>query len=88
MAEFEIGQIVISRQGKDTGLIYVVSGFEQDGRVKLIRPARFNVSKPKKKNPKHLQVTSRRAEELINHIKAGKNIDAGFFYRSVGINGE
>ena len=84
MAEYQIGQIVISRQGKDTGLSYVVSGFESDGRVKLIRPARFNVSNPKKKNPKHLQSTLRRAEDLLNFIEAGKDIDAGYFFRSVG----
>lgn len=84
MAEFEIAQVVISRQGKDTGLIYVVSGFEADGRVKLIRPGRFNISKPKKKNPKHLQSTLRRAEDLLNFIEAGKDIDAGYFFRSVG----
>ena len=84
MAEYQIAQIVISRQGKDTGLKYVVSGFEADGRIKLIRPDKFNVSKPKKKNPKHLQSTLRRAEELLEFIKAGKDIDAGFFIRSVG----
>ena len=84
MAEYQIAQIVISRQGKDTGLKYVVSGFETDGRIKLIRPDRFNVSNPKKKNPKHLQSTLRRAEELLEFIKAGKNIDAGYFFRSVG----
>ncbi|MDY6400616.1 MAG: hypothetical protein SPL10_04575 [Synergistales bacterium] len=84
MAEYQVGQIVISRQGKDTGLLYVVSGFEADGRVKLIRPERFNVSKPKKKNPKHLQSTLRRAEDLLNFIEAGKDIDAGYFFRSVG----
>ena len=84
MAEYQIAQIVISRQGKDTGLKYVVSGFEADGRIKLIRPDKFNVSKPKKKNPKHLQSTLRRAEELLEFIKAGKNIDAGYFFRSVG----
>ncbi len=84
MAEYQVGQIVISRRGKDTGVFYVVSGFENDGRIKLIRPARFNVSKPKKKNPKHLQSTLRRAEELLEFIKAGKDIDAGYFFRSVG----
>ena len=84
MAEFKIGQIVISRQGKDTGLKYVVSGFEADGKIKLIRPPKFNVSKPKIKNPKHLQSTLRCAENLLDLIKAGKNIDAGFFFSFLG----
>ena len=83
MAEFSVGQIVISRRGKDTGLEYVVAGFESDGRLKLIRPERFNVINPKKKNPKHLQGTSRIAEDLAEKIKAGNNINAGYFHRSV-----
>ena len=83
MAEFTIGQVVISRQGKDTGLEYVIAGFEQDGKVKLVRPNRFNVTRPKQKNPKHLQSTLRRAENLLEFIKAGKDIDAGYFHRSV-----
>ncbi|MBQ7193371.1 MAG: KOW domain-containing protein [Synergistaceae bacterium] len=87
MAEYEIGQIVISRQGKDAGLEYVVSGIETDGRVKLIRPDRFNVKNPKKKNPRHLQKTLRIAGDLAEKIKAGKDIDAGNFHRSVR-NGE
>ena len=83
MAELHVGQIVISRRGKDTGLEYVIAGFESDGRAKLIRPSRFNVSKPKLKNPKHLQSTLRRAENLLDFIEAGKDIDAGYFHRSV-----
>ena len=84
MAEFSVGQIVISRQGKDAGLLYVVAGTGTDGRIQVIRPGRFNVSRPKKKNPKHLQATSRRSDELADKIKAGTDIDAGYFHRSVG----
>ncbi len=86
MAELSIGQVVISRQGKDAGLVYLVGGYAPDGRVKLIRPERFNTTRPKLKNPKHLQPvagTSRRAEDLVERIKAGQDIDAGHFHRSV-----
>ena len=84
MAELSVGQVVISRQGKDAGLVYVVGSIESDGRIKLIRPERFNTSHMKIKNPKHLQPTNKRAEELIEIIKAGQDIDAGYFHRSVG----
>ncbi|MBQ6972214.1 MAG: hypothetical protein IJP86_07645 [Synergistaceae bacterium] len=84
MAELSIGQIVISRQGKDAGLLYVVSGIGTGGRIQVIRPERFNVSRPKNKNLKHLQATSRRSDELADKIKAGNDIDAGYFHRSVG----
>ena len=83
MAEYSLGQVVISRQGKDAGLEYIVGGFEADGRVKLIRPEKFNTTHMKLKNPKHLQPTSKRAEDLVETIKAGQDIDAGHFHRSV-----
>ena len=83
MAEYSLGQVVISRQGKDAGLEYIVGGFEADGRIKLIRPEKFNTTHMKLKNPKHLQPTSKRAEDLVETIKAGQDIDAGHFHRSV-----
>ena len=83
MAEFLVGQVVISRQGKDAGLSYVVSSAEENGRVKVIRPPKFNTTHPKAKNPRHLQPTGNRAEELISRIEAGQDIDAGQFHRSV-----
>ena len=83
MAEYSVGQIVISRQGKDAGSIYVVGGVDHDGKVKLILPPKYNTSHMKLKNPKHLQPTNKSAEELIDTIKAGQDIDAGYFHRSV-----
>ena len=83
MAELSVGQVVISRRGKDAGLMYLVGGYSPDGRVKLIRPERFNTARPKLKNPKHVQPAGRRAEDLVASIKAGQNIDAGHFHRSV-----
>lgn len=82
MAEFSVGQVVISRQGKDAGLEYVVGSVE-GSRVNLIRPPKFNTTHMKSKNPKHLQPTGKRAEELIAIIEAGQDIDAGYFHRSV-----
>lgn len=79
---FSVGQLVISKQGKDTGMLYVVAG-EANGRVMLILPPKYNTTHPKAKNPKHLQPCSRRAEKLIAKIEAGQDIDAGYFHRSV-----
>ena len=83
MAEFFVGQVVISRQGKDAGLEYVVGGVDNDGMLRLIRPHRFNVTNMKRKNPKHVQPTNKSAQELTAKIKAGQDIDAGYFHRSV-----
>ena len=83
MAEFSVGQLVTSKQGKDTGTLYVSAGWDSKGRVLVIRPPKFNTTHPKSKNQKHLQPVNRRAEELIAIIDAGQDIDAGYFHRSV-----
>ena len=80
---FEIAQIVISKRGKDCGERYLISGFASDGRLNLIRPPRFNISCPKKKNPKHVQSVYTVSERCLPYIKSGRDIDTGFFRRSV-----
>lgn len=75
---YSIGQIVLSKQGKDRGTFYMVVGFEGN-RLALADAKRFNVSRPKKKNAKHVQWTSRRATGLVALIETGKNIDHGHF---------
>lgn len=82
MAEFSVGQLVTSKQGKDAGMLYVVAG-EDGGRVQLIRPPKYNTTNPKSKNPKHLQAMKRCADKLRAIIEAGQDIDAGYFHRSV-----
>ena len=82
MAEFSVGQVVISRKGKDAGVKYVVSGLD-GSRARLIRPPRFNTTHPKAKNPKHLQGTCATVIELVSKLEAGQDIDAGQFHRSV-----
>lgn len=52
--DVEPGQLVKSLVGRDKGKHYLVIGFE-DGRVLLADGRSRSISKPKKKNPKHLQ---------------------------------
>ena len=84
MAELPVGQLAVSRKGKDTGTLYVVSGMDSKGRVQVIRPPKFNTTHPKAKNIRHLQPVNGNAEELAAIIKAGQDIDAGYFHRIVG----
>ena len=73
---YSVGQVVLSRQGKDRGKFYVVIGFEK-GRLDLADGERFNVSRPKRKNPRHVQATSCRAAGLAKRIEMGEDIDRG-----------
>lgn len=79
LSSYLLGQVVLSRKGKDQGRYYVVVGLPEKGRVALADAEKFNVSKPKKKNPRHIQSTALRAVDLVNLIEAGRDIDRGRF---------
>ena len=74
---YPLGQVVLSRRGKDRGTFYVVVGFPEKGRLALADAEKFNVSRPKKKNPRHVQATSFHAAEFAGQIEMGNDIDRG-----------
>ncbi|MDR3264985.1 MAG: KOW domain-containing RNA-binding protein [Synergistaceae bacterium] len=79
---YRVGQIVISKRGKDVGRAYVIAGFIDGNKLALADAKRFNVSCPKPKNPRHVQVTSRFLDaEMIAAIEKGRDIDHGEFWR-------
>lgn len=62
---FQVGQVVISRKGKDVGTWYVVIGWNaEEQRVLLCGGKRSRTEKPKKKNPVHLQ----RVNEILDEV--------------------
>jgi len=78
MADLELGQVVISKQGKDVGHTYVVVGLSED-RVFLADACKYNVMHPKRKNPKHLQPMRLTIDEVRKKVEQGVNIDHGRF---------
>ena len=76
MADLRLGQVVISKQGKDVGRTYVVVGVDA-GRVFLADACKYNVTHPKRKNPKHLQPMLLVIDEIHKKVKEGHNIDHG-----------
>jgi len=79
MANLELGQVVISKQGKDVGSTYVVVG-ESLGRILLADANKFNVTCPKRKNPKHLQPMRLIIDEVRRIVEEGQDIDHGRFH--------
>lgn len=87
MDKYYAGQIVKSKQGKDTGKFYVVTGIlllDKTGKTGVKRLAladaeKFNVNKPKLKNPAHVQIFkyNKFCDELAGIIKQGKDINKG-----------
>ncbi|MBQ1251631.1 MAG: KOW domain-containing RNA-binding protein [Firmicutes bacterium] len=69
--EWSLGQMVISKQGRDVGTVYVVVKIEDhfcytaDGR-------KTTYLNPKKKNIKHLQGTHRVSETIKETLLNGK----------------
>ncbi|MDR1875652.1 MAG: KOW domain-containing RNA-binding protein [Synergistaceae bacterium] len=75
---YRVGQIVVSKRGKDAGHTYVIAGFLDENRLALADARRFNVSRPKSKNPRHVQATSRFVDEkMVVSIEGGRDIDHG-----------
>jgi ribosomal protein L14E/L6E/L27E len=85
--EYRVGQVVVSKRGKDAGRPYVIVGFLGGDRLALADAGKFNVGCPKSKNPKHVQPTTRVVEEIAALVRAGKKIDHGEFRRFLSILG-
>jgi len=98
--EYRVGQLVVSKRGKDAGHRYVIVGFlgdrqkkqekqqQQYTRLALADAVRFNVDRPKPKNPRHTEPASYVMKEAAECVRAGKNINRGElcrFLESVGM---
>jgi ribosomal protein L14E/L6E/L27E len=85
VTEYRLGQIVTSIKGKDAGRAYVVVGLpdpdRREARLALADAGRFSVDRPKLKNPKHVQATSRVMEGVASEdgVCVVGNIDRGRF---------
>lgn len=62
--QLEPGRLVISTAGRDKGQPYLVCEVLQDGFVLVADGDKRPVARPKRKNPRHLQLYPMSAEEL------------------------
>jgi hypothetical protein len=85
--EYRLGQVVVSKRGKDVGHTYVIVGFLGDSRLALADARKFNTDCPKPKNPEHVRPTPHIIEEIAVSVRAGKKIDHGEFCRFLSILG-
>ena len=69
-----VGQIVISRAGRDAGRKFVVVRVIDDLYVEICDGDLRKVEKPKKKKIKHLNITDDMAEGLAAKLKSGDRI--------------
>jgi hypothetical protein len=85
--EYRVGQVVVSKKGKDAGHVYVIVGFLGDERLALADARKFDAARPKLKNPKHVQPTPHVSEEIAAAVRAGRKIDRGEFCRFLSVLG-
>ena len=69
-----VGQIVVSRAGRDAGRTFVVVRVIDDLYVEICDGDLRRVEKPKKKKIKHLNMTDKIAEGLAEKLKNGDRI--------------
>jgi ribosomal protein L14E/L6E/L27E len=86
--EYRVGQVVVSKRGKDAGQRYVIVGFLGEKRLALADADKFNVDRPKSKNPKHVTPTTHVMKEAAACVQAGKNINRGELCRFLESTGE
>ena len=79
---FNLGQIVLSKQGRDKGQCYVVVGFSNgkvlvaDGKYKLLE-------KPKSKNALHLKCENFVDDEISTKLQQNKKINNQMIYHTL-----
>ncbi len=69
-----LGQVVISRAGRDTGKKFVVIRMIDNFFVEVSDGDLRRIEKPKKKKIKHLNSTNDRVESLEEKLKSGVRI--------------
>ena len=76
--EYTVGQVVYSKCGHDKGKTYIVTEIEEDF-LYLTDGKSRKMDKPKKKKPKHLQITNYYDDQLKSKIENGEDLlDADF----------
>ena len=69
-----LGQIVVSRAGRDTGKRFVIIKVIDDLFVEISDGDLRRMEKPKKKKIKHLNITDEKVESLEEKLKSNSKI--------------
>jgi len=69
--EVRLGQVVVSRAGRDQGEVYAVVGRAGEGFVLVADGLRRKLEKPKRKNLRHLLITPRVITEVEEKLTKG-----------------
>ncbi|MBC7342806.1 MAG: KOW domain-containing RNA-binding protein [Clostridia bacterium] len=70
----QVGQLVVSRQGRDKDRPYLVLGFIDRLYVNLVDGDIRRLDRPKRKNIKHLQFTRQVARDIAQRLQNGEKV--------------
>ena len=73
--ELKIGDVVISNHGHDKNRLFIVVEVDKNGYIAIIDGRYRPKTKPKRKNPKHLQYVAH-DENIINKVNSKQSTDA------------
>lgn len=83
MEKLAVGSVVISKMGRDSGKIFMVTHIIDDNYVKIADGAYHKIDKPKLKKIKHLKYKGEMIETLANKISLNKQIFDGELYKAL-----
>lgn len=81
--EVKLGQLVLSTQGRDKGVLAIVVEKVDDKFVKIADGTVRRVSKPKLKKIKHLKITEDFSIEVIEKIEKGQPLTDGIVAKAI-----
>lgn len=70
----QLGDVVLSKSGRDSGRVFVVCGIINDAFVLMTDGDLRKQDKPKKKRLKHLEPLGKVSGEMIEKLAAGRRI--------------
>jgi large subunit ribosomal protein L14e len=68
-----VGQLVLSTAGRDKDSLYIIYAIVNDNFLLVIDGKNRKITKPKKKNSKHLRLLLEHAGEIADKLKQGEN---------------
>lgn len=72
--DVHIGSVVLSTQGRDKGMYFVVTSVDNKGYVYLADGGMRKLNAPKKKNIKHVSLSGANLEAIAQKIASGKKV--------------
>lgn len=79
------GDVVVVCRGKHIGVLFVVVGTEEEGRVLIADGRKYKTASPKRKNPVHLRKMLINLKDVCVRIAGGKCLDNGWLAQQISL---